>query len=191
MDDRSASASWALDYPYEQPRRSYLQLGDRTLPPPAEGFDLAGREPLLAYGANASPRALARKLADLAPSPLPLLRAHLTGFDVVYSDHVSPYGAVPGTLHPSPGTVVTAFVSYPDDEQRQALTATEPNYELETLRDLDCRLEGGGTVAELDAYLSRHGPRLLDGAPVALAEIEATGRAFAQLDQRQLQKRVT
>jgi hypothetical protein len=119
------------------------------------------------------------------------LRAHLAGFDVVYSDHVSPYGAVPGTLHPSPGTTVTVFVSYPDEEQLQALTATEPNYELATLRDLECRLEDGRTVAELGAYLSRHGPRLLDGAPVALAEIEASGRRFSQLSQRQLQKRVT
>jgi hypothetical protein len=190
MDDRSASASWALDYPYEQPPRSYLQLGDRTLEPPAEGFDLAGREPLLAYGANASPLALARKLADVAPAPLPMLRARLGDFDVVYSDHVSPYGAVPGTLHPSPGSAAAVFVSYPDEEQLQALTATEPNYELQTLRGLNCRLEGGGALGELDAYLSRHGPRLLGGAPVALAEIEATGRRFAQLDQRQLQKRI-
>jgi hypothetical protein len=191
MDDRGASSSWALDYPYEQPRRSYLQLGDRALPPPPEGFDLAGREPLLAYGANASPRALARKLAGLAPAPLPMLRARLHDFDVVYSDHVSPYGAVPGTLHPSPGTTIALFVSYPDEEQRRALTATEPNYELETLRALECRLEGGGTVVELDAYLSRHGPRLLDGAPVALAEIEASARRLAALTQRQVQARIS
>jgi hypothetical protein len=190
MDDRAASPSWALDYPYEQPRRSYLQLGDRTLEPPPGGFDLGGREPLLAYGANASPPALARKLAELPPAPLPMLRARLAGFDVVYSDHVSPYGAVPGTLHPSPGTAVAVFVAYPDPEQLRALTATEPNYELETLRGLDCRLESGETVADFDAYLSRHGPRLLDGAPVALAEVEANGRRFAELGQRQIQQRL-
>lgn len=190
MDDRGASSSWALDYPYGQPRRSYLQHGDRTLEPPPEGFDLSGRKPLLAYGANASPLALARKLADLPPAPLPMLRARLAGFDVVYSDHVSPYGAVPGTLHPSPGTTVTVFVSYPDQEQLRALTATEPNYELETLRDLDCRLEDGGAVAELDAYLSRHGPRLLDASPAALAEIEASARCFPTLTQRQVQARI-
>jgi hypothetical protein len=190
MDDRSASASWALDYPYEQPRRSYLQLGDLTLEPPREGLDLSGREPLLAYGANAAPLALARKLAALPPAPLPMLRAHLTGFDVVYSDHVSPYGAVPGTLHRSPSTTVAVFVSYPDEEQLRALTATEPNYELTTLREIECRLELGGHVGRLDAYLSRRGPRLLDGAPVALAEIEAGGRRFAELTQRELQKKI-
>ncbi len=186
MDDRGASPRWALDYPYEQPRRSYLQLGERTLELPRD-LDLTDREPLLAYGANASPLALTRKLAAFPESPLPMLRAHLGGFDVVYSNHVSPYGSIPGTLHPSPSTTVTAFVAYPDEQQLRALTATEPNYELTTLRDLDCRLELGDRVEQLAAYLSRHGPWRPDGAPVALAELEATDRRFAQLTQRQVQ----
>jgi hypothetical protein len=186
MDDRGASPRWALDYPYEQPRRSYLQLGERTLELPRD-LDLTDHEPLLAYGANASPLALTRKLAAFPESPLPMLRAHLGGFDVVYSNHVSPYGAIPGTLHPSPGTTVTAFVAYPDEQQLRALTATEPNYELTTLRDLDCRLELGDRVEQLAAYLSRHGPWRPDNAPVALAELEATDRRFAQLTQRQVQ----
>jgi hypothetical protein len=190
MDDRGASPRWALDYPYEQPRRSYLQLGEQTLELPAEGLDLAGRGALLAYGANAAPLALSRKLAGLPAAPLPMLRARLAGFDVVYSNHVSPYGAVPGTLHPSPGTTVTAFVAYPDEEQLRALTATEPNYELATLAGLDCRLEDGSRLEGLDAYLSRHGPWLLDGFPAALAEVDASGRRFEQLTQRQIQRRV-
>jgi hypothetical protein len=190
MDERAASSRWALDYPYEQPRRSYLQLGEQTLELPPGGPDLAARDPLLAYGANASPLALGRKLAGLPIAPLPMLRAHLTGFDVVYSNHVSPYGAVPGTLHPSPGTTVTVFVAYPDEEQLRALTATEPNYELVTLTELDCRLEDGTRVAGVDAYLSRHGPWLPDGLPFALVELEARGRRFDQLTQRQVQESV-
>jgi hypothetical protein len=190
MDERAASPRWALDYPYEQPQRSYLQLGERTLELPPEGPDLAGREPLLAYGANASPLALTRKLAGLPPAPLPMLRARLAGFDVVFSNHVSPYGAVPGTLHPSPGTTVAVFAAYPDGEQLRALTMTEPNYELARLSGLDCRREDGVRLDRLDAYLSRHGPRLLDGAPLALAEIEASGRCLAALTQREIQARI-
>jgi hypothetical protein len=190
MDERGASPRWALDYPYEQPQRSYLQLGERTLELPPEGPDLAGREPLLAYGANASPLALTRKLAGLPAAPLPMLRARLTGFDVVFSNHVSPYGAVPGTLHPSPGTIVAVFVAYPDGEQLRALTMTEPNYELKRLTELDCRLEGGGRVEQLDVYLSRHGPRRFDGFPRALVEIEASGRSLPALSQREAQARI-
>jgi hypothetical protein len=188
MDDRAASSQRALDYPYEQPLHSYLQLGERTLALPPGGPDLDGRTPLLAYGANASPLALARKLARLPDSPLPLLRASLADFDVVYSAHLSPYGAVPATLHRNPGTVVTVFVAYPDPEQLEALNATEPNYELTALRDLDCRPELGRPVARLDAYLSRHGPLSIDSTPVALAEIEASGRNLPALTQAEVRQ---
>ena len=97
--------------------------------------DLEGRRQLLCYGANAAPPMLARKLATLPHEPLPLLRPELSGFDVVYSAHVSPYGAVPGTLQRSPGTTVPVFVAYATTEQEELLTATEPNYELRRLHD--------------------------------------------------------
>jgi len=185
MDDRDAPPPHPLDYPFATLGASFVQHGERTLELPPGGPDLTGRTPLLAYGANASPAALTRKLANLPPAPLPVLRADLPGFDVVYSAHVSPYGAVPATLHPSPGTTVAVFVAYPDQAQLRALTATEPNYELTGLRDLDCRLEGDADLTELDAYLSRHGPLLLDGSPVALASIEARDRRFPAIDQRE------
>jgi hypothetical protein len=187
MASRDRSPLQALDYPFEQPTGSYLQLGESTQPLPPAGPDLDGREPLLAYGANASPLALTRKLAKQLPRPLPMLRARLRGFDAVYSAHVSPLGAVPATLHPSPGTALAVFVAYPDPEQLRALTATEPNYELTRLRQLDLELDEGDRVAELDAYLSRHGPLTVDGSPLALAAIEATDRRFPQADQRAVQ----
>jgi hypothetical protein len=169
-------------YPYAIPDRSFLQCGARALELPAD-FDLTGREPLLAYGSNAAPEALARKLAAEPDVPLPLFRAALADFDAVYSDHLSPYGAVPATLHPSPGTTLTVFVSYPTAEQRRRLSATEPNYEERRLTGIACALEQGGSLAELDAFLSRHACLLLDGSPVALSAISARGRRFPELDQ--------
>src|SRR4051812_33831360 len=76
----------AAEYPYPAPMRSFLQLGDRaiTLPDP---LALSGRRPLLAYGANAAPTILARRLGALPHEPLPVLRAELPGFDVVFSAH--------------------------------------------------------------------------------------------------------
>lgn len=159
----------ALAYPYPAPARSFIQIGGRTIPLPPEGVDLSARPPLLAYGANGSPAVLARKLASLPDQPLPVLRAELDGFDVVYSAHVSPYGAVPATLLRSPGTTVPVFVAYPTAEQRRLLSATEPNYELEALRGISCRLEGGAELTALDAYLSRHGELRVDGSTIALS----------------------
>ena len=180
----------ALSYPYAVPDRSFLALGGRALELPEAGPDLRGREALLAYGANAAPEALARKLAPLPDVELPVLRAELEGFDVVYSAHVSPYGAVPATLHPSPGSAVAVFVAYPTAEQRRLLSATEPNYEPVVLRDLACRVQGGALVAEADAFLSRHGRLTIGGAEVALGAVRARGRTRASLRQPEILKRV-
>jgi hypothetical protein len=118
-----------------------------------------------------------------------MLRAELGGFDVVYSAHISPYGAVPSTLQRSPGTTVPVFVAYPTTEQEELLTATEPNYELHRLHDLDLRTELG-PVESLDAYLSRHGCLTLDGSEVALAAIEAAGRHLPSLGEVEVLERV-
>jgi hypothetical protein len=180
----------AVAYPYEAPLRSFLQLGTRTADLPPQGADLCGRRPLLSYGANAAPQVLARKLAALPTVPLPLLRAELDEFDVVYSAHISPYGAVPSTLQRSPGTRTPVFVAYPTPEQEQLLTATEPNYELRELTDLDLRTEAGAEIGHADAYVSRHGCLALDGAEVALAAVAAAERRFPALGEVEVLERV-
>lgn len=199
----------ALAYPYARPAGSFVFVGGEARPLPSRAASLAeeerdrvgppvelaldGRTPLLAYGSNAAPAALARKLAALPDLPLPLLRAELDGFDAVYSAHVSPYGAVPATLRPSPGTSVAVHVAYPDAEQLPLLAASEPNYELTRLREIVCRVGNEAdtpdddepapaapppvaTLTSIDAFLSRHGCLEIDSAPVALAAIGSRGR---------------
>jgi len=179
----------ALGYPFAAPEHSYLYRDGEALELPGD-LDLAGRTTLLAYGANASPQALARKLAPLPGEAMPVLRAELAGFDVVYSAHVSPYGAIPGTLFASAGTVAPVFVVYPSAEQLRLLTASEPNYELRRLEGIDCRAGEVGRLTELDAYLSRHGCLRLGGSEIALAAVASTGRTLPALDQRQVLERV-
>ncbi|MBA3865247.1 MAG: hypothetical protein H0X42_02685 [Solirubrobacterales bacterium] len=180
----------AVAYPYAAPLRSFAQLGGEALELPSEGPDLGGRRPLLAYGANASVPVLARKLATLPGVPLPVLRAELDDFDVVYSAHISPYGAVPSTLQRSPGTTAPVFVAYPTAEQLRLLSATEPNYELHDLTGLALRLDGGGELAGVAAYVSRHGCLLIDGSEVALVAIEAVERRFPSLGEVEVLERV-
>jgi hypothetical protein len=180
----------AVAYPYEAPLRSFVQLGTKTLGLPAAGPDLAGREALLSYGANASPPVLARKLAALAEVPLPVLRAELDDFDVVYSAHLSPYGAVPSTLQRSPGTAAPVFFAFPTPEQLELLSATEPNYELRRLDGLRAGTELGQEIGEANAFLSRHGCLVLDDSEVALAAIEALDRRFPALGEVEVLERV-
>jgi hypothetical protein len=179
----------AVAYPYPAPLRSFLQLGDRTLDLPPGGPDREGREPLLSYGANASPAVLARKLAALAEVPLPVLRGELDDFDVVYSAHISPYGAVPSTLQRSPGTAVPVYFAFPTAGQLELLSASEPNYELRRFDSLRARTEMGEEIGSADAYVSRHGCLVLDDSEVALAAVEAVERHFPSLGEVEVLER--
>jgi hypothetical protein len=180
MGDSAAPAAIlkrALDYPYAVPGDSYLYHDGEALAPPPAGFELTGRSPLLSYGANSAPEALARKLASLPGVEMPVVRAELEDFDVVYSAHVSPYGAVPATLHESQGTTAPVFVIHPTPAQRALLTASEPNYDLVE-------------VAGAAAYRSKHGCLELDGSPVALAAVRSRGRTLPELAEPAVLERV-
>jgi hypothetical protein len=178
-DSREAAAilKRALAYPFGTPERSYLYRDSEAHELPPGGPDLAGRTPLLSYGANSAPEALAWKLASLPGQELPVLRAELEDFDVVYSAHISPYGAVPATLIESPGTVAPVFVLHPTPEQHALLTATELNYDM---------VKANGIAA----YRSKHGCLSLDGAYVALAAVRSIGRTLPELDQLAVLERV-
>ena len=179
----------ALEYPYATPERSYLYRKGAAEELPDE-LDLGSRTPLLAYGANAAPEALSYKLASLPEEELPVLRAELKGFDVVYSSHVSPYGAVPATLRESPAATAPVFVVFPTAGQLELLTAYELNYDLVTLSGITCRLEGGSAVEGLAAYRSVHGCLSLGGSEVALAAVRSSGRSLPELDQPAVLERV-
>jgi hypothetical protein len=179
----------ALAYPYATPERSYLYRDGEAHEPPTAGPDLSGRTPLLSYGANAAPEALARKLAALPGVELPVMRAELDGFDVVYSAHVSPYGAVPATLLESPGTTTPVFVLHPTAEQRALLTASEPNYDLVEL-PVSFAMRTKTATRQMEGYRSKHGPLELDGSPVALAAVRSAGRTLPELDEPAILERV-
>jgi hypothetical protein len=181
-EETTAILKRALEYPYAAPERSYLYRDGAAEELPDE-LDLADRTPLLAYGANAAPEALTYKLAALPGEAMPVLCAELEGFDVVYSAHVSPYGAVPATLQESPGTTAPVFVVFPGPGQLELLTAYELNYDLVTLSGVSCRLEDGTAVEELAAYRSIHGCLSLGGSEVALAAVRSHGRALPELEQ--------
>lgn len=179
----------ALAYPYATPERSYVYRDGEAHELPPDGPDLTDRTPLLSYGANSAPEALAWKLASLPGQELPVLRAELGGFEVVYSAHVSPYGAVPATLVESPGTVAPVFILHPTPEQHALLTASEPNYNLVEL-PVPLAMRTETATRQMEGYRSRHGPLELDGSPVALTAIKSSGRTLPELDEPAILERV-
>lgn len=152
-DGDAAIVERALAYPYVPPHRSYV-LGrpERT-----------GRHVVLAYGANGAPEVLRRKLGDDAS--VEVLAGTLPDFDVVYSAHISAYGAIPSTLHPAPGRAVAVFALVVDDDQLVRLVETEFNYSVRRLEGLAFE-----HAASAIAFVSRHGALGLTGAPLPLSE---------------------
>lgn len=180
MNERNDVVERALGYPYGAPSGPFAQLGHRTLDPEEVEIDREARTPVLAYGSNAAPKVLSRKLA-LSDQPVLVVPARLRGFDVVYSAHISPYGAIPATLQRSAGTEVRVHVIYMTSAQIGVISATEPNYEPRLLEDVECNLDDGEELSEVSAYISRHGCLLVDGAEVALAAVRASGRTLAAI----------
>ena len=143
MNDRDEIVERAIDYPYEIPERSFVQAGERTLDLPDKP-GLGPRVPVLAFGSNAAPEVLVRKFEMTAESDtVPVVRAQLSDFDIVYSAHISAYGSIPAAIQVSPGTTVSTYVTYLTPEQLRMMSRTEPNYTLARLGSVSCRLETG------------------------------------------------
>lgn len=156
----------ALAYPFDPPYDSYV-LDGREPRPVRPGDVRDGLHPVLAYGSNASTRALLRKFAgDLQ---LPVLRGALEGFEIVYSSHLSAYGSVPVTLHPVAGARIETYVTLVTDDQLVRLAETEFNYAIRRLDGV--RVSGPEIdVAAPIAFVSRHGALGIDGDLVRLAD---------------------
>jgi hypothetical protein len=155
-------------------------------PDPAPPADVdaaiaAGAVGVVAYGSNASPIVLARKLGEHAASAVLATPVVLADTDVVFSAHVSRHGAIPATIVPWPGAEVDAWLLAVPAGAIDALDATEPNYVRE---DLD------RAHPARCAYVSRHGPLRVGGQPVALADVPARGRTLRALTEEEMLEQV-
>lgn len=180
----AAAVARALAYPFGVPSGSFLLEDGRAVA--LGGADPAadGRVAVLAFGANASPDALAAKLgARAAGARVPVVAGELRGFDVVHSAHVAPYGSIPGALQHSPGAVASVHVMHLLAGELAAVHRGEPNYVFARLHGIDLRLEGGGRLSSVLAYLTRHGCLALHGAQVGVAAIPVRERTWPALDQ--------
>ncbi|MFD5495278.1 hypothetical protein ACFYY3_23455 [Streptomyces sp. NPDC001812] len=153
-----------LRYPGPWPRESGLLDGDRLLP--LDRLVHEDRVPVLAFGSNASPGQLRHKVARFGiSSPVPMVRARVTGVDVGVSAHVSRMGYVSASPLKAPGVERELFVIWLDAEQLSAIDASEGvplpdgNYDRAWLPAPDVRVElpDGTPLPGAHAYVNRHG----------------------------------
>jgi hypothetical protein len=196
----SARLALAKSYPFPAPGRSYL-FRDGTAEPLESGESgesgssqsalFTGRQPVIGHGSNRSPEQLHRKYGSGAE--IPVSRAWLADYDVVYSAHVTQYGSIAANLQHTPGALAEVYVTWLTVDQLGRMHETElggENYFYGRLNGVSLTLEAG-PVAELAApnvYLSTRGCLARDGgpvglAPIGLAAVASKGRPHPELHQ--------
>jgi hypothetical protein len=177
--DPAGRLALAKGYPYDSPASCFVWRAGE-LRPIAEA-DFGGRTPVLAHGSNRAPAQLSRKFAarpGLEPD-IPVTCGWLAESDVVYSAHVTGYGAIASTLRHVPGCRVRVAVTWLSEAQLRRMHETEGvNYHYGLLSRRF--LADSGPQAELHAvaaYLSDHGSLTRgDGRPIGLAAVQAEAR---------------
>ena len=186
--DDESRLELAKGYPFAAPRRSYLFAHGETRSVKEARFE--GREPVIAHGSNRSPHQLARKFAGHAgqDGEIPVTYGWLSDYDVVYSAHVTNYGAIASNLHHSPGCKVKIAVTWLSERQLERMHETEGlNYPFGRLEDITLEKEAGPALRMAQAliYVSRHGCLQHAGAAIGLAAVESRQRShgtFSQLE---------
>jgi hypothetical protein len=190
-DSEAALLDLARCYPYCRPGACYLfRAGEaRPLPEAVARAELfAERTPVIAHGSNRSPRQLARKFG--AAAEIPVSRAWLGDYDVVYSAHMTRYGAIAANLCHAPGTRVEVWVNWLDETQLARMHETELGAEIYCygfLEGVSLAPDSGPQdgLSAVGVYLSTAGYLPLDGRPIALAAVPAENRRMESLTQRQ------
>lgn len=179
MDDRTLEAlgldvaprDRPLLYPGAWPPDSALLDGDRLLP--LDRLVHPDRVPVLAVGSNACPAQLRHKTAEFGvTSPLPMVRARVTGLGVGVSAHVSRMGYVSASPFAAPAAVRELFLLWLDTRQLEVIDASEGvplpggNYDRVWLPagEVTVDLADGTRLPGAYLYVNRHGV-LHDGTP--------------------------
>lgn len=182
--DLTAILARARSYPYSFPRESFVYRNGEAVP-----FDPAlkrGRTPVLAFGSNQSPERLQQKFGVEDGHVIPVERGRLRDFDVVYSAHITSYGAVPAMLQVSEGASVELAVTWLDDRQLTIMHDSEikaANYFFAALDDVTLNLTGKEVHTTAFAYVGTRGHlEHDDGGAIALSAVPCAGRRFRSMN---------
>ena len=180
-EDRARCLARARNYPYDFPLISFTYRDGVVDPFDADLCE--GRTPVLAFGSNQSPERLWQKYRFEANTVIPVQRALLKDFDVVYTARIASYGALPAMLQAHAGVEVSLAVTWLDTSQLLIMHESEGtgiNYDFVLLEDVEVSFEEGGIVGKICAYASRHCNFVHDGSAVALSAVSATGRCWPE-----------
>lgn len=179
----------AFLYPYAAPEYDFLfKAGICEQVAQLDVARLAyGRIAVLAVGSNRAPVQLSAKFSHQNLSD-EILVTHgwMDHHDIVYSAHMTGYGAIPATLAPSPGTKVRIAITWLTASQLSHMHVTESvpiHYTYQQLHGRDITLDCGLKPDYVGTYQSVAG-HVFDQADVfALSEIHAQRRRYKPFSQ--------
>lgn len=185
----SDTVTRALGYPFARPRDSFLFTGGEARPLPTPFTPDPSLTAVIGYGSNAAPEHLRRKYGINATIPVVSVLIH--GLDVVYAAGISAYGSVPATVRTSPDTQLTSSITLLDKDQLTRMHGTEGGYLFCRLRPgCGVRVTWNGADFALPVMCYVTKALLVDGVPIALKAMAASGRTFTELEQRDMQEKV-
>ncbi len=148
------------------------------------------RTPVIGYGSNATVSALTRKYVAPSvtePAVIPVTRARLRDYDVVWSPHLVFNGAMPATIVRSRGTVVEVWITWLDDLELKRMHDSEGVGTLYSYGTLSpSRLVSEVHLSEPPhVYVDCFGALALDGVVQAVGRVPAKRRRFSAVDSEQ------
>lgn len=179
----------AFLYPYAAPDHDFLFRGGNVIPMMAGDIasQTSGRTPVLAVGSNRAPVQLTRKFTHQNLSDeIPVTHGWLAHHDIVYSPHITGYGAVPATLAPSPGTRVRVSITWLTPTQLSHMHVTESvpaHYSFVQLHGRDLDLDCGLRPDDVGMYQSVRGHVFGHGNIYSLSAIRAENRRYPAMTQ--------
>jgi len=150
------------------------------------------RYPIVSYGIYAIPHQLKAKYSsDTINGVIPVFRAVMAGFEVVYAASLNPFGAVRTVpIEGSPQTRLNVQVLFVNEEQLQRLNSQDKEYFLVHVQDERKPLyfPNGEVCANYYLFSSASIPLTLNGAMLRPANesIEVEGSAYGDWTQDEL-----
>ena len=159
----------------------------------------SARTAVIGYGSNPAVEQLARKFGhhkDYGPfcgdPVIPVIKARIKDFDVVYMGHIASYGSVGATFAASPGTEAEIWLTFLTADQLKRMHETESVgrvYDYGIL-EVPITLENGHSIHGASIYIDRFGALVWNDDLISLTKVNASSRKFPSLREDQMLDRL-
>ncbi|MBH1938300.1 hypothetical protein I5Q34_29275 [Streptomyces sp. AV19] len=148
--------------------------------------DTSQRTPVIGYGSNRAPSALARKFVSpgftRGWSVIPVIKADLKHFEVTHAANFFPNGNQPATIRYAEEASSEVFVTWMDKDELARMHSTEglddksPRswYQYGKLDNIELRPKGGNSLTSAYVYVDNYGSTKVGGKTYSLKKVGGT-----------------